>query len=136
MEKELVNKFMKKKQDLEKEFSQKHPDSYTDLVKAVMTILRAEPYEDEEDFPSPDRIHKIDDNPDYQGILLYIIGSDGYAPSYWYVNIDYGSCSGCDTLLAIKGYDDDLPSPQQVKDYMTLALHIVQKLKKMEEYTV
>jgi len=45
----------------------------------------------------------------------------------------YGSCSGCDTLQAIQGYSDESPSDEQVKDYMELALHIVQGLKKMED---
>jgi hypothetical protein len=43
----------------------------------------------------------------------------------------YGSCSGCDTLQAISSYDDDLPNDEQVRDYMMLALHLVQKIKRL-----
>lgn len=41
--------------------------------------------------------------------------------------------SGCDTLMAISGYSDELPNEEQVKDYMTLALHLVQKLKRLKD---
>ena len=41
---------------------------------------------------------------------------------------DYGSCSGCDTLLSISGYDTEFPSEEQVNEYMTLSLHLVQRM--------
>jgi len=41
----------------------------------------------------------------------------------------YGSCSGCDTLQAISDYDDGRPSELQLKEYMALALHLVQKMR-------
>jgi hypothetical protein len=85
--------------------------------------------------PDPTRIHQIDDG-DYQGTLLFVIAASGYQPSdYWYVKVGYGSCSGCDTLQAIDGYggySDEAPSKDQVDDYMTLALHIIQGLKSMQ----
>ena len=63
---------------------------------------------------------------------MFVIAARGYQPSdYWYVKISYGSCSGCDTLEAIRAYSDDPPTPEQIDDYLTLALHIVQGLKKM-----
>ena len=64
---------------------------------------------------------------------MFIIGAKGYQPSdYWYVKVGYGSCSGCDTLEAIRGYSDEKPTPDQVKDYVTLALHVVfEEMKKM-----
>ena len=83
--------------------------------------------------PDLERIHRIDDG-DYQGTLVFVIGGKGYQLStYWYVKVSYGSCSGCDTLEAIREYGGDLPKPQQVEDYMKLALHIVQGLNKMED---
>ena len=45
----------------------------------------------------------------------------------------YGSCSGCDTLLGINEYEDGLPNEEQVKDYMTLCLHLIQKLKPLTD---
>lgn len=73
----------------------------------------------------------IDDG-DYQGTKIFIIPKDTYQPiasEYVVTNTYYGSCSGCDTLQSISDYDYDLPTEGQVKEYMTLALHLVQKLK-------
>ena len=130
MIKEFVDKFMSNRQDLINIFSEKHPDDYKEIVKSVISILAKD--EDEHDTPDPERIHEIDDG-DYQGTLLFIIAKGGYQPSeYWAVKVYYGSCSGCDTLQDIRGYEDGKPSELQVKDYMTLALHIVQGLTKIE----
>jgi hypothetical protein len=127
---EFVEKFEKDKVKLEDMFRSKHPENYKEVVKNVVSVLTDdEPY----DSIDPERIHSVDDG-DYQGTLVFIIGAKGYQPSdYWYVKVSYGSCSGCDTLQAINGYSDEPPNEEQVKDYMTLALHIVQGLKKMGE---
>jgi hypothetical protein len=80
------------------------------------------------------RMTVIDDG-DYQGTKLFIIPKDTYQPSvddYITTHTYYGSCSGCDTLQSICGYDYGLPTEEQVKLYMTLALHLVQKLKWLE----
>jgi hypothetical protein len=45
--------------------------------------------------------------------------------------VGYGSCSGCDTLQATKDYSDEKPTPDQVSQYMILALHIVQGFKQL-----
>lgn len=78
-----------------------------------------------------EKIHEIDDG-EYQGTLLYMIPFDTYHPSHWqYVAtyVYYGSCSCCDTLLEISGYEDDLPDADQVKDYVKLCLKILQRCK-------
>lgn len=130
MIKEFVARYEEKKDELEKILSKKHPDTYKDIVEAVITVLHNK---DEGGSIDPARIREVDDG-SYQGVLVYIIASNDYQPSdYWYVFISYGSCSGCDTLYGIRGSDyEEKPSPEQIKDYMTLALHIVQGLKKME----
>jgi hypothetical protein len=107
----------------------KHPEDYTAIVKAVVQVVSVEDYDD----PDPERIHRIDDG-DYQGTLVFVIAAKGYQPSdYWYVKVGYGSCSGCDTLQSISNYSDAPPTEEQVKEYMTLALHVVQGMKKMGE---
>ena len=127
MIKEFVSRFTEKKKDLEAVFSMEHPSSYMEVVKAVVQVISNGDY----GTPDPNRIHEIDDG-DYQGTLVYVIAETGYQPStYWYVKVAYGSCSGCDTLQAICGYDNGAPSSAQVSDYMTLALHVVQGLKRM-----
>ena len=115
-----------RKQEVEIAFQKKHPESYEEIVLEVVKILN-----ETDDFtnPDPERITCIDYG-DYQGSLLFIIAADNYQPSdYWFVQVGYGSCSGCDALADIRDYGDEKPTEQQVKDYMTLALHILQGLK-------
>jgi hypothetical protein len=127
---EFVDRFMEKKAELAAVFSEKHPEDYEDVVRAVVNILH-----NSEVFGSidPSRIHPIDDGY-YHGMLVFVIPSDDYLPNdYWYVKISYGSCSACDTLKRIRNHSDEKPTAEQVADYMTLALHVVQSLKKMED---
>lgn len=112
-------------------FAAKHPEDYLAIVREAVEMLgRAEP--DAYDSPDPKRISQIDHG-DYQGTLLFVIGATGYQPStYYYAKASYGSCSGCDTLQSIRGYSDEPPTPEQVQEYMTLALHILQGLRRCE----
>lgn len=131
MIKKFVDRFTDKQNELRKVFAAGHPESYEDVVKAVVSVLS-----DENEYyqnPDPDRIHVIDDG-DYQGTLVFVIAETGYQPSaYWATVVGYGSCSGCDTLQAIRGYEEELPDDKQISDYMTLALHIVQNMKALSE---
>jgi hypothetical protein len=128
---EFVDQFMENKDALRKVFATKHPDNYEEIVKNVAWAIRSDRGGDLD----PERITVIDDG-NYQGTLVFVIGEAGYQPSdYWYVKVSYGSCSGCDTLEAIRRYDNEPPTDDQVDGYMTLALHIVQGIKKMgDEY--
>lgn len=124
---ELVDKYMANKNIVEEMFKKEHP-SYTDIVEAVIKAINKD---DDYGLPDSKCVHRIDDG-DWQGTLVFVIAELGYQPyRYWAVTVAYGSCSGCDTLQAICDYDDDPPTEQQVKDYMTLALHIVQGLKEI-----
>lgn len=127
---EFVDRFEINKRRLEEKLRLKHPRSYTELVRATIETITSKEYDA---FAiDPERIHVIDDG-NYQGTLVFVIPIRGYQPSdYWYVKVSYGSCSGCDTLQGIRDYMDDPPTEEQVKDYLTLCLHIVQGLKKME----
>lgn len=127
---EFIDRFILNKEKLAGVFTEKHPDDYMNLVVETIRLIT-----DKEEYgifnPSPNRIHQIDDG-DYQGTLLFVIAAKGYQPSkYWYVKVNYGSCSGCDTLQSIRMYGDEKPTPEQIKDYLTLALHIVEGLKEM-----
>jgi hypothetical protein len=114
---------------MREKFTAKHPEDYKEVVRSVVEMLADA--SDDYDKPDPERIHEIDDG-NYQGTLVYVIGGSGYQPSrYWYVKVSYGSCSGCDTLEAIRSYRDESPDEEQVREYMTLALHIVQGLREM-----
>jgi hypothetical protein len=131
MIKEFVDIFQNNSDKLREVFKLKHPGNYENIVKSIIELIasKLENY----DSPDPERIHVIDDG-DYQGTLLFVIAGKGYQPSnYWYVKVGYGSCSGCDTLESIRSWPDDGVSDEQVKDYMQLALNIVQELKPMQE---
>lgn len=66
------------------------------------------------------------DNGDYQGTQLFVIPMDTYQPcEYEYIMTyaNYGSCSGCDTLLNIQY--DSVDEDTKVNDYMTLCKDLV-----------
>ena len=133
---EFVQIWDKYKGEIEDQFREDHPGSYGDIVEAVITMLHKHS-ENEYCKPDPKKIHLIDDGY-YQGTLLFVIPEDGYQPhEYWYVRVWYGSCSGCDTLERIRSegwYDEnEAVKEKQVKEYMMLALNVLQELKKMGE---
>lgn len=132
MIKDFLERFESAKPTLLAGFKTAHPENYKAIVAAVVEAVR--PTGDHAyDWESPDpaRIHEIDDGY-YQGTLVYVIAAGGYQPSdYWYVKVGYGSCSGCDTLEGIREYSSDAPSDEQAAQYLVLATHIVQGLKKM-----
>lgn len=131
MEAEIIKRWDENKHLLKKYFSetkQEEYSSYKDIVKALFK------YVINDDNRLNFNIEEITevDNGKCQGTLLFLIHLDTYQPSssdYLITNVYYGSCSGCDTLLGISGYDEDIPTDEQVDEYMTLALHLVQKMK-------
>lgn len=126
----FVDRFMEKTDELKAAIAKEPPSDYGEIVSRVVEAIRhpVDVYGE----PDPTRITCIDHG-DYQGTLIFVIGAEGYQPSrYWYVSVSYGSCSGCDTLQAIRDYSDKPLSKQQINDYWTLMLHVVQELKEME----
>lgn len=131
--KHLLKEKLSKNQDI---------NNYSDLVieifKTVILVSDKDywkyyteyPKESEWNFES---ITIIDDG-NYQGTQLFVIPKNTYQPSindYIVTYVDYGSCSGCDTLERILSFygDDDFYTEMQIEDFMTLALHIIQSLK-------
>ena len=130
MNKEIINNWYLHKDELENYFrttKQEKYDSYEKLVKLIVKYFLP-------DYNS-EKITVIDDG-DYQGTQIFIIPENAYQPyitEYLYTHTYYGSCSGCDTLLGISEYEVGLPTEEQVKDYMTLCLHLIQKLKPLTD---
>lgn len=123
MTKELVDKFIENKESVMNELKEKQWSSYENLLKVCLKYVSSEFFE-----PDLEKIHTINDG-DYQGSYLFVIPETDYQPSrYIITGVQYGSCSGCDTLQGISEYSSDAPSEQQVRDYYTLCLHIVQKM--------
>lgn len=137
MIKEFVERWDKYKGDLEKYFRntrQEEYSDYEDIVKALFKEVINKKEIDGYEFDL-DKMTIIDDG-DYQGTRIFIIPLDTYQPSveeYVITNTYYGSCSGCDTLLAISSYVGGIPDEEQVKDYIELALHLLQKCRWLEE---
>ena len=88
--------------------------------------------------------HVINDG-SYQGTLIFLMYRECYQPSiddYLITFVEYGSCSGCDTLQGIQS-DEYWVKGDPVSDYMALCKDIVTNLKhpfdtylKMEEVEV
>ena len=95
---------------------------YKDLVKlTVMFILN-----DENEW-NANKIKEIDDG-DYQGTLLYLIPEDTYQPNsseYLMTFVEYGSCSGCDTLQRIQCFLDTKSRDKSIDDLMNLCKDLI-----------
>lgn len=138
MIKEFVQAWDKNKRKLEAYFHKpenKHHYDYADLVKLLFQIVINPELCDRYDV---EHMHVIDDG-DYQGTQVFLLFRDFYQPAandYVYTNAYYGSCSGCDTLMRIldnEGDGSDKFTELQVKDLMTLCMHLMQKCRQMED---
>ena len=124
------------KNDLENYIASNKQEKYYKYIKLVKLVVKyILPEYDEE------KIRVIQDG-DYHGNQIFIIHKKGEYPSledYLYTTNYYGSCSGCDTIERIKcdeepRNENGLPTENQVKGYMTLCLHLVQRLKPLDYY--
>lgn len=131
---EIVKKWDERKNNLESYFRSAKQGgllSYTDIVTKTFELVINDPENSRYENYDITKITVIDDG-DYQGTQIFIIPKDTYQPSigdYLITNTYYGSCSGCDTLQSILGYTDEPFTEEQIKDLMTLALHLIQRLK-------
>lgn len=99
---------------------------YVDLVKMVVDCILndgqpLDEYNGQYKWDS-DAIKVIDDG-DYQGTQLFLIPLKTYQPceyEYLMTYVGYGSCSVCDTLQSIQGWETGLLTEEQVKDFMAL----------------
>lgn len=137
----FVDRFMGRKDSIKKELLKGHPENYLSLVKMLVNNLSDEESIVYGEFdPSKERITEIDHG-NYTGTLLYIVANKDYDPDkYFSIRVNYGSCSGCDTLQSIEqDYVYDWENPEsskivtesQAEDYLTLMLHMVQSMKEV-----
>lgn len=135
MIKEFNKKWDKNKNKLEEYYRTNAQEKYNTYKKIIKLIFEYVINDEDISF-NTERIHEINDG-SYQGTIIFIVPKDTYQPDlddYVYTHNYYGSCSGCDTLLGISGYDDEeLPNKEQIKDYMTLSLHLLQKMRYFKE---
>ena len=123
------DKWYENKDKLEKAIRKSNDLNYCNYKRLVEMIVEyiLNPSSDSVDKFNKDAITVID-NGDYQGTLLFMIPRDTYQPSvedYLLTYVYYGSCSGCDTLLAIQGWEDGKLKEEQVRDFMNLCKDLV-----------
>ncbi len=103
-------------------------DGYLKLARIIVETLAEHYPKYSTPLPEldPERIQEIDWG-NYQGTLLYVIGAEGYQPSEFFTMVvDYGSCSGCDTLQSILNEKDPVP------DLFTLCRNMLSSMHKVE----
>lgn len=133
MIKEVIEGWNKNKDKLEeylKNTPQEKYSTYEELVKLVVKYTFKGFDEDDEDID----IRRISFG-HYQGIDIYLISKSCYPDleDIIYTHNYYGSCCGCDTLQRIQfdsnNYGEGKPTKSQLKDYMSLCLHLVENMK-------
>jgi hypothetical protein len=136
MIKEFVKQWEERKHLLEEWLKENQPSNYEDIYKKLFELVVTKPngYGDEWEW---ERFKVIDDG-HYQGNLIFILCSNDYQPNlddYIFTEVDYGSCSGCDTFEHIRDlqWGSEKNTDEQVKQYMTLALHMVQETKTFKQ---
>jgi hypothetical protein len=123
-----VKQWEERKHLLEQWLNDNEPNSYENIYEMLFNLVVTKPNDDEYSEWDWGRFVKIDDG-SYQGNEIYILCSNEYQPSltdYIFTSVAYGSCSACDTFQWIEMLED---KAERVKQYMTLALHMVQETK-------
>ncbi len=122
-----VKQWEERKHLLEQWLTKNEPNSYQFIYETLfrLVITRSERGELEWDWK---RFRKFDDGT-FQGNQIFILCSNVYQPEltdYIFTSVAYGSCSACDTFQWVEMLQD---KEERVKQYMTLALHMVQETK-------
>ena len=137
---EFVKAWNHNKTMLEEYFKTTEMGVYSDYNTLVKLLFEKviNPYRKTLKYKEPydlSRLHVIDDG-DYQGTIIYLIPESWFQPNsfdYVWTCVEYGSCSTCDTIKGIcEGDEDELPNEQQLKNFMTLCLHLLQHCKKLD----
>ncbi len=123
-----VKQWEERKHLLEQWLNDNEPNSYESIYEMLFNLVVTKPNDDEYSEWDWGRFVKIDDGT-FQGNEIYILCSNEYQPSltdYIFTSVAYGSCTVCDTFQSIEMLED---KAERVKQYMTLALHMVQETK-------
>ena len=128
MDKEIIKSWEENKDRIREYISkteQSKYSSYKSLVKLIIKYV----VNTKEKLYNEKKIRVVDSN-GYHGIQIFLVPEIRYEVfKYLTTCVNYGSCSGCDTLISIQNYGLEIPSEEQVNDYMTLLLHLVQNIK-------
>lgn len=124
LSREYIESYHKHADELRKELTNIHNWSYKNIVKAIVKCVlnKTKPHLEYD----CEHITVIDDG-DYQGSYIFAIPKRTYQPApfeYIFAYAYYGSCSGCDALLA--AVDWNKPNMDEIMD---IALNIFQSMK-------
>lgn len=117
------------KEELEKKERHYNIFDYEFIFRMMLEYINKTAENDWEEFSVKDRT-KINDG-DYQGTLLFFCHRCMYQPSiyeYYWTHIDYGSCTGCDTMLRAEDayrYDPDAG----IEQLYLIMLHMAENMK-------
>jgi hypothetical protein len=132
---EFVKKWDENKEDLRENFFISHPESYKDILKRLISEVINPNQED--GLPSNSEIEVLTFG-DWEGVEVFVVPETmSYPSTFWVTKVYYGSCSMCDTLRGLfdDSYDEEgdilPPNEKQVDGYMTLALHMLQRMKEV-----
>ena len=121
MNKEILNEFEEHKNELKLYFENNNQEEYSewnDFIRKVINIT----------LPTFELV-KYKERGSYQGEIEYSILKDN---KLYEGETYYGSCSMCDSLIAISNYDNEKPTKKQVSAYMLLALELIEQLKEVK----
>lgn len=125
--------WFKNKEKLRAYFKQHNQKEYAETYRTLLEKLIQIMINPELKRPLDiERIEEIDHGKN-QGEKIWIIPYKTYPPDireYIWTHIEYGSCSECDTLKRIyDNKDDEYKLEQRIEDYMTLSLHLLQRMR-------
>lgn len=124
----FVDLYMSKADKLKAAWEVVEPQTYLDIVRGVVSQLESEDPMDDT-CPRAAEIIEVKFRR-YTGDYFYLLPCNREeGSSIWWVAVEYGSCSSCDTLERIQSHDS---KSERLDAYMSLALHVVQGIKQIE----
>jgi hypothetical protein len=105
--------------------------NYKDIVIKLFELVINSSAHKENGFFNTDKMVMQERGERYEGVLFFLIPlsrKGDYINVQLLTSVAYGSSTYSDTILGIHDLDEGLPTPEQVKQYMTLALHFIQKM--------
>lgn len=141
MIKEFCLAWEKNKDKLEEYFrntKQNEYDEYENLVELLFDIVINPYFNDKFQYNfDTENIKEIDEGEgDGNGTKIFIVHKDIFSPyisENVYTYVYYGTCNGEDTLKEICLFEHTLPDESQIKDYMSICLHLLQRCNYMIE---
>lgn len=141
MIKEFCLSWEKNKDKLEEYFRntrQDEYDEYRNLVGLLFDIVINPYFNDKFQYNfDTENIKEIDEGEgDGNGTKIFIAHKDIFSPyisENVYTYVYYGTCSGEDILKEICFFEHTLPDESQIKDYMSICLHLLQRCNYMIE---